>query len=196
MTVLNLPNLVSLVRIGLVPLFLYLVFGPEEFVWAGLLLGVIGSTDWVDGQLARRLDQVTELGKLLDPLADRLAIVAAVIGGWIAGILPPWFAAALVVREVVIGLGALVVAVRVRAKLDVRWLGKAATLALYTSIAFFYIRAGAEAAIWDAIAWGFGIPGLVLYYVVAGQYLGDAAGLLRRSGRVTSGPTREQGGVG
>ena len=70
-----------------------------------LALGVIGATDWVDGYLARRLDQVSELGKLLDPVADRLAVASAVVGGLIAGVLPPWFAWALIVREALIAAG-------------------------------------------------------------------------------------------
>lgn len=192
---LNLPNLVSAVRIALVPYFLWLVIGPEEFVWAGILLGVIGGTDWIDGQLARRLGQVTELGKFLDPLADRLAIVAALIGGLIAGVLPPWFAIALMVREGVIAVGAALVAARAKAKLDVRWLGKAATLSLYFSIAGFYVAAGSEAGIWDVFAWGFGIPGLAMYYVVGAQYIGDARRIVTEA-RVSSAPTTDQGGKG
>jgi cardiolipin synthase len=195
-TVFTLPNLVSLARIGLVPYFLWLVFGPEDYAWASIVLGIIGGTDWVDGQLARRLGQVSELGKFLDPLADRLAIVAAVIGGWIAGVLPWGFALALLVREAVIALGVLIVAMRAKAKLDVRWLGKAATLALYFSIAAFYMAAGVEPAIWDVFAWGFGIPGLVLYYVVGAQYLGDARRLLAGEQAVSSGAETEQGGNG
>lgn len=196
MTVFTLPNLVSLARIGLVPYFLWLVFGPEEYGWAGVVLGIIGSTDWVDGQLARRLGQVSELGKFLDPLADRLAILAAVIGGWIAGVLPWGFALALVIRESVVATGALVVAVGAKARLDVRWLGKAATLALYFSISWFYVAAGVDHVVWDVLAWGFGIPGLAAYYVVGGQYLGDARRLLAGEQPVSSGTEDEQGGNG
>ena len=82
------PNLVSLVRILMIPAFLWLLFGRDDPAAAGWLLGGIGATDWVDGYLARRLDQVSEIGKVLDPLADRGAVAAAVIGGWIAGALP------------------------------------------------------------------------------------------------------------
>ena len=76
----NVPNGVSLVRLALIPVFVWLlVIG--EYGWAGILLAVIGATDWIDGYLARRLNQVTEIGKFLDPLADRLAVAVAVIGG-------------------------------------------------------------------------------------------------------------------
>jgi cardiolipin synthase len=97
--ILTIPNLISAVRVGLVPLFLWLLFGADAPTAAGLMLGVIGGTDWIDGYLARRLQQVSELGKILDPIADRLAITAAVIGGWVAGVLPWPVALALVLRE-------------------------------------------------------------------------------------------------
>ncbi len=197
MTIVTIPNIISLVRIAAVPFFLWLLFGPEEEAWAGVLLGVIGATDWVDGYLARRLDQVSEAGKFLDPLADRLAIAAAVIGGWIAGVLPWGFALALIIREVIIAIGAGVVALRARAKLDVRWLGKAATLALYFSISAFYVWAGTDASFWGVMAWGFGAPGIVMYYIVAGQYLADGLTLIRDAAPVTSGAdTTIEGGTG
>lgn len=169
----NVPNTISFIRIALVPLFIWLVFEPESYGWAGVLLGVIGATDWIDGYLARRLNQVTELGKFLDPLADRIAVAAAVVAGLISGVLPPWFAIALIARELAVAVGAAYGWRNGVTKLDVRFLGKAATLALYVSIAGFYIGVGFDAmwALW--IAYLFGIPGLVMYYWVAVQYLGD-----------------------
>ena len=76
---LTIPNAISVVRLLLIPLFVWLVT-IEEIGWAGVLLGVIGGTDWIDGYLARKLDQVSEVGKFLDPLADRIAVAVAVIG--------------------------------------------------------------------------------------------------------------------
>ncbi len=171
--VFNVPNSISLVRLALVPLFVWLILVPEEYGWAGVLLGVIGATDWIDGYLARRLNQVTELGKFLDPLADRIAIVVAVIAGLVVGVLPAWFAIALIVRELLIALGAIYGWMNGVTKLDVRWLGKAATLALYVSVTAFYIGVGfsADWALW--LAYGSGIPGLVMYYWVGVEYLGD-----------------------
>ena len=171
--VFNVPNSISLVRLALIPLFIWLIFVPEAYGWAGVLLGIIGATDWIDGYLARRLDQVTELGKFLDPLADRIAVVVAVIAGLIVGVLPTWFAVALIVRELLIAVGAIYGWMNGVTKLDVRWLGKAATLALYVSVTAFYIGVGfsADWALW--IAYGFGIPGLIMYYWVGVEYLGD-----------------------
>lgn len=181
--VLTVPNVVSFVRLLLVPVFLWLLFGRDNPAGAGWLLGVIGATDWVDGYLARRLDQVSELGKLLDPLADRLAVAAAVIGGLISGDLPSWFAIALIVRESLIAVGALAVGVKAGSKLEVRRVGKLATLLLYAAIAWFFMGRGHD---FDPLVWAayaVGIPGLVLYYVVGVQYFGDAKRLVAESGR-------------
>jgi cardiolipin synthase len=172
-TVFNVPNTISFIRLALIPVFLWLVFGPEEYGWAGVLLGIIGATDWIDGFIARRYDQVTELGKFLDPLADRIAVVVAVVAGLIVGVLPAWFAVALIVRELVIGVGALYGWMNGVTKLDVRFLGKAATLALYFGITGFYLGVGFDVdwVVW--FAYLFAVPGLVMYYWVAVQYLGD-----------------------
>ena len=176
--ILTLPNVVSFIRLLMVPIFLWLLLGQDRIAAAGWLLGVIGSTDWVDGYLARRLDQVSELGKLLDPTADRLAVAAAVIGGLIAGVLPPWFAWALIVREALISIGAAYLWIRGGRKLDVRPLGKLATLLLYAAIAWLYIGIGTPFAPVEVAAWVVGIPGLILYYVVGFQYFSDARDLI------------------
>lgn len=170
--VLTVPNLVSLIRLFLIPVFVWLLFGRDDAFAAGWLFGFIGSTDWVDGYLARRLNQISEVGKLLDPLADRLAVVVAVVGGLISGVLPAWFAWALIIREGLIGIGALVVALRGHTKLAVRQMGKLATLLLYTAIGWFFV--GSEWSWGLVIAWLAGVPGLVLYYIVGVLYASDA----------------------
>ena len=174
MNVWTIPNLISFIRLLLVPVFLWLLFGKDDAAAAGWLLGVIGGTDWVDGYLARKLDQVSVVGEFLDPLADRLAVGAAVIGGLVAGVLPPVFAIPLIAREGAMAIGALVVGVKAGTKLQVRWLGKLATLLLYYAIAAFFVGEGTpfDPLVWSA--WVVGVPGLVIYYVVAVQYFGDA----------------------
>ncbi len=179
--VLTLPNLISFARIVLVFVFAWLVLVADEIAVAGWLLAVIGSTDWVDGYLARRLGQVTEIGKLLDPVADRLAMVTAVLAGLVAGVLPVWFGWALIIREALIAGGALVVGVRAGRKVAVRTLGKAATLLLYASVAWFYIGVGTPFRPLEVAAWVAGVPGLVLYYVVGVQYFADALAVVRGS---------------
>lgn len=168
----NVPNAVSLVRLLLIPLFIWLV-ANNETAWAGALLGFIGATDWIDGYIARRFDQVTEVGKMLDPIADRLAVAVAVILGIATGALPWAFGWAIIIREVVIAIGAAYGWSKGVRRLDVRWLGKLATLLLYFSITMFYIADGLdmEWLWWASLA--VGVPGLVTYYMVAFSYLGD-----------------------
>lgn len=169
----NVPNTISFIRLALIPFFLWFVFGVEEYGWAGVLLGIIGATDWIDGYLARRLDQVTELGAFLDPLADRVAVIVAVLAGLVTGVIPAWFVLALIARELVLGVNTLYGWRNGVKTIEVRYLGKAATLALYVSITAFYIGVGfnADWALW--IAHLFGIPGLAMYYWVAALYLMD-----------------------
>ena len=156
-----------------------MLLGKDDPATAGWLLIGIGATDWLDGFLARKLNQITELGKVLDPVADRLAIVSALIGGWIAGVLPWWVALLLLVREALVGSMALYLATRTGERIDVRYLGKMATWAVYGGVASFYIPAGTGWAFFEWWSWIYIIPGLILYYVVAVQYLGDVRTLLR-----------------
>jgi cardiolipin synthase len=181
-------NIISFVRLLLIPVFLWLLLGADEVAAAGWLLGVIGATDWVDGYLARRLGQVTELGKLLDPVADRLAVVSALIGGLIADVLPAWFAGALLVREALIAAGALYLGAAVGSKLAVRSLGKLATLMLYAAIAWLFIGIGTPWPWLETLAWIVGIPGLILYYVVGVQYFIDARRIIADSAADASAP--------
>jgi len=170
--VLNVPNTVSFLRLLLIPVFIWLAL-VEQTAWAGVLLGVIGATDWIDGYLARRLDQVTEVGKMLDPIADRLAVAIAVVLGLVIGVLPAWFGWGIIIREVVIGIGAVYGWTNGVKRLDVRWLGKLATLLLYFGVTAFYLADGWDLDLlwWAAMA--VAIPGLITYYVVAFAYLGD-----------------------
>jgi cardiolipin synthase len=184
--IVTLPNMVSFVRLLMVPVFLWRLLVEDEVAAAGWLLGIIGATDWIDGYLARRLDQVSELGKLLDPVADRLAVASAVVGGLIAGVLAPWFAWALIIREALIAGGALFVGARVGRKLAVRDLGKLATLLLYAAIAWLFIGIGTPLRWLEIAGWLVGIPGLALYWIVGFQYLNDARVLLDEESRPAS----------
>ncbi len=171
---LTVPNAISFVRLLGVPYFWYVLLGLERYGLAAFLIFLIASTDWIDGYLARRLDQVSELGKALDPLADRLMIGSAILGGLIAGILPPAIGIALLVREVVVGVAAVYLGLVKREQIAVRTLGKTATFLLYGAIPSFYLVA-ADIAPWlfGPPAWISGISGLVLYYRVAWDYLAE-----------------------
>jgi cardiolipin synthase (CMP-forming) len=169
----TIPNLISTIRLIGVGFFAWLAFARQEYAAAGWLLLLIGWTDWMDGYLARRLNQVSELGKLLDPLADRLAIATAVIGGTIVGVIPLVLGVLIAVRELVVGIGTLIVAGK-GGKIEVRWLGKLATFILYGAIPAFYV---AQGTFWSTfflvLAWVFGVIGLVLYWWVTGLYARD-----------------------
>lgn len=179
--VLTIPNLISFARILGVGWFLWLLLVDEDVVGAAILLLVIGSTDWIDGFLARRLDQVSELGRKLDPVADRLALVAAVVGGAIAQvggspILPLWLVIGLVAREVVMGLAVFVLLRRTGESIHVRWLGKAATFLLYGAVPSLYLGAAVAGGWGEAFRWAglvAGAVGLALYVWVAIGYLAE-----------------------
>ena len=194
--VLTIPNVISVIRIAGIPLFLWLLLARDDATAAAWALGAIGTTDWVDGYLARRLDQVSELGKLLDPIADRLAIGSAVVGGWIAGVVPWPVAMLLIVREGVVALGAGVVAMRRIPAVSVRKIGKAATLAVYTAVGAFYMYAGTDLAVFDWLSWIFVVPGLALYYLVTAQYAVDVRRAMASADVSSAQQERSRGSTG
>lgn len=174
----TIPNAVSVVRLLLIPLFVWLV-ALDQVGWAGVLLFVIGATDWIDGYLARRLDQISEVGKFLDPLADRIAVAVAVIVGLIAGVLPGWFGWGIILREVLITVGAAYGWTQGVRRLDVRPMGKLATLLLYAALTGFYVAVGFEIDWLRTAMVVVGGIGLILYYAVSVAYLGDMRQAIR-----------------
>lgn len=101
--VLTVPNVLTVLRFMGVPLFVWLVLGAREYGYAVLVLAIMGSTDWIDGYVARRFNQTSRLGRILDPAADRLALIAVAVTLVIAGVVEWWYLAALVVPDVVLG---------------------------------------------------------------------------------------------
>ncbi|MGA9872508.1 MAG: CDP-alcohol phosphatidyltransferase family protein [Rhodococcus sp. (in: high G+C Gram-positive bacteria)] len=132
--IVTVPNLLSLVRLLLIPLFLYLLLGPQSDGWALVVLLVSGATDWLDGKLARALDQSSQLGALLDPLVDRLTVVSTLVAFVARGIIPWWVAAVLVVRDVILAVTMLVYRRRGLPPPDVIYLGKAATFVVMIAL--------------------------------------------------------------
>jgi len=179
--ILTVPNLVSGLRVLAVPYFWYVLLGQQNVAWAAALIFIIGSTDWIDGYLARRLNQVSEVGKFLDPLADRLMIASALVAGLIAGVLPPLIGWPLLAREVLVGLGTIALAFRGVGKLDVHWLGKLATFLLYGAIPSFYLAAAGFAPwLFGPPSWIAGVLGLLLYWYVGLHYFGEIRDRLGR----------------
>lgn len=188
---LTLPNVISFARILAVPYFVWLLLAADNVAAAGVLLLVIGSTDWLDGFLARRLGQVSALGKMLDPVADRLAIVAAVIAGWLAGILPSWLVIGLLVREALVGSLAVWLFVMHRETIAVRWAGKLATFLLYGAIPAYYVIAAGYLEVLQPLAFLSALVGLALYWAVAVLYITDVRQAVGKS--LSSKATEEKG---
>lgn len=179
--VLTVPNLLSFVRLLGVALFLWLVLGPKADGWALVVLMVSGVTDWLDGQLARRLNQTTRVGQVLDPVADRLYILAVVIGLALRGIIPWWLAVILPLRDVL--LFALVPFLRTRgySALPVHFLGKAATANLLYAFPLLLLGdgTGSVALLANVLGWAFAIWGVGLYWWGGALYAWQVGQLLR-----------------
>jgi cardiolipin synthase len=177
--ILTIPNVISFIRLAAVPLFWWLVLGTEQLAAATILYSVVALTDWVDGYLARRLDQVTRLGRALDPVADRLMIASAILAGLIAGIVPAVIGITLIVREVYMAIITFGLVARRGGTLTVRRLGKWATFIVYSSIGWFYMAAiPFLEPLTRPLAWIAGVAGLILYWITAIQYTGDALGIV------------------
>jgi cardiolipin synthase (CMP-forming) len=187
--VLTLPNLITLARLACLPVFLWLLFGKEDRAAAAALLAVLGITDWVDGYLARHLGQVSELGKILDPVADRLLFFVGAGGILIDGSVPAWFAVIVLVREALVGGATIVLALLGARRIDVTWFGKAGTFGLM--IAFPLFLASHSDLSWadtaGVLAWVAGIPGLALSLYAAVLYVPLARRALREGRAVPSG---------
>ncbi|MCI0425730.1 MAG: CDP-alcohol phosphatidyltransferase family protein [Actinobacteria bacterium] len=173
--IVTVPNVVSFVRLLGVGVFWWVLLGLEDVTLAAWFVFIIGWTDWIDGYLARRLDQVSRLGKILDPVADRLMIFSALVGGLIVGVVPAAIGVPLLAREALMVVVALVLFMRGLGTLEVRYVGKVATFLLYGSIPAFYLAsAGVLPGLMRPTAWVTGVAGLVLYWYSALLYIGDA----------------------
>tara|TARA_B100000686_G_C16678433_1_gene910519 strand:+ start:519 stop:1115 length:597 start_codon:yes stop_codon:yes gene_type:complete len=174
--VFTVPNFVSLIRLGCIPVFVWMLFGVEERIGAALLLGFLGATDWIDGWLARRMNQISELGKILDPTADRLLLLVAVPCLIIDRSIPLWFALLVLIRELLVGLAFLCLAALGVRSVEVSWWGKTGTFALLCAVPCFLAaesKAFAE-TLFLIMAWGFGLPGLFISWVAAFRYMPSA----------------------
>jgi cardiolipin synthase len=181
--ILTVPNLVSFIRLLGVPLFLYLLLVPHADVAAIVVLAIGGTSDWVDGFLARRLKQVSRLGELLDPLADRLYIFATLIALTVRDVLPWWFTIALVAREAFLGVLLLLLRRRGYGPPAVHYVGKSATFILLVAFPVLLLAhvLGQPYGWWYAAGWGLALWGLALYWIAAVFYVIQVYGVLRES---------------
>ena len=180
----TIPNLISIARLLCVPVFLWLVWKePPNLAAAAWLMAGLGATDWVDGYIARHFDQGSELGKILDPTADRVLLVAGALAVLHLDIsvgvnIVVWV---MLIREVLIAAVTVALGAMGARRIDVVWAGKAGTLALMFSLPMFI---GAEAIpSWDIFflvcGWGFAIGGIILGYYAAVRYIPAAREALR-----------------
>jgi len=171
---LTLPNLFTLLRLCCIPLFLWMLFARDNQAGAAFLLGALGATDWVDGWLARRYNQVSEFGKKFDPTVDRLLFIIAISAIIIDGCAPVWFCWLVLIREVVMGVTVAVATLFFgMERFDVTFLGKTATFLLMFAIPGFMLGSSDFWAndLFQLAAWALGIPGLVLSYYTAFAYV-------------------------
>lgn len=178
--ILTIPNVLSLLRLAGVPLFLYLVLGPEADGLAIMVIALGGLTDYLDGWIARRFHQESSVGRLLDPAVDRLYILAVIIGLAIRGIVPVWLVAALLLRDLILGLALLVLRRHGYGPPAVHFLGKAATFNLLYAFPLLLLGDGTGniAALANIFGWAFAIWGTGLYWWAGVLYLIQARRLI------------------
>ena len=178
--VITLPNLLSMLRLALVPVFLVVLVQGED-AWALLVLAVASLTDFLDGYLARRFGQITRLGQLLDPAADRLYIFAALLGLAWRDLVPWWIVLIIVGRDVfLLGLG-VILANFGFGPLPVHQLGKAATFCLFYALPMIMLGEAFPAVSWWSlpVGWAFGIWGAFLYWWAGIIYAVETARVIR-----------------
>lgn len=182
----TLPNLLSLLRLALVPVFLVLIVSGQSMS-AFLVLAVASFTDWLDGYLARKLNQVTRIGALLDPAADRLYIFATLIGLAVTGSVPSWLPLVVIARDVVLAFTIPVLASRNYGPLPVHFFGKAGTFALLYAFPLLLLADWWIAAkfIILPVAWAFALWGVALYWYAGFLYVKQVLQLVKSTPKVT-----------
>ncbi len=182
--VFTIPNAISVVRLALVPVFLWMLWKPDPARrGAAILLAALGASDWIDGYIARHFDQGSELGKILDPTADRVLLVAAAIALLHEGLntavdVVLWI---VLVREAVIAVATVSLAIAGARRIDVVWAGKAGTLAIMFALPMFLAADAVPSWHWffTFCGWCFAIGGIILGYYAAAKYVPAAREALR-----------------
>jgi cardiolipin synthase (CMP-forming) len=163
--VLTVPNALSVLRLVLIGVFVYLLLWRHAYGWAAAILALSGATDWADGKIARYMNQYSRMGELLDPAVDRLYMLVVPVSFALAGLVPWWVIAVLIIRDGLLVATLPVLRSRGLTALPVTYIGKAATFALMS--AFPILLLGQWDALWSramgAWGWGFLIWGLGLY---------------------------------
>ncbi|NUR88463.1 MAG: CDP-alcohol phosphatidyltransferase family protein [Nonomuraea sp.] len=160
------PNLLSFLRLLGVPVFLWLILGPQEDGWAIALLAVAGFTDWLDGKIARAFNQTSRLGRLIDPAADKLYVFSTIIGLLLREVIPWWLVAVILARELFVVSFAPVLRKYGYKALQVHFLGKAAMFCLMYAFPLLFLAShtGWYADIARVAGWAFALWGVGLYW--------------------------------
>lgn len=178
--VFTIPNILSFIRLLLVPVFLVLIVRGEDG-FALLVLVVSSVTDYLDGVLARGLNQVSRLGQLLDPAADRLFIFTALIGLAVRGVIPWWLVAVIVGRDVMLLVLGIILANHGHGPLPVHHLGKVSTFCLFYALPILMIGQAFPVAVWITapLGWAFALWGAFLYWWAGIIYLRETTRVVR-----------------
>jgi cardiolipin synthase len=193
--ILTIPNLLSFIRLALVPVFLVLIILDADF--AALIVLVVSSiTDYFDGVIARRFGQISRLGQLLDPAADRLFIFAALIGLSVRNIIPWWLVAVIVGRDVVLALLGIILANHGFGPLPVHHLGKVATFSLLYALPILMLGGAFPQINWitNPVGWAFALWGAFLYWWAGVIYIVETARVVRIPRVLTASPSDTLGG--
>ncbi|MGV8876648.1 MAG: CDP-alcohol phosphatidyltransferase family protein [Rhodoglobus sp.] len=169
------PNVLSLLRLALVPLFLYLIISAQDAL-ALVVLVISSVSDYLDGVIARRFNQITRLGQLLDPAADRLFIFVALIGLAVRDVIPWWLFVVIVAREIMLAILGIVAASQGFGPLPVHHLGKVATAALFFALPMLMLGQAFSplAPITDPLGWALALWGAFLYWWAGFIYLAQS----------------------
>ena len=192
----TIPNLISVLRLAAVPWFMWLLLHDHRPIAAGVLLAILGATDWVDGYIARRFDQGSKFGQIVDPIADRVLLIAAGLALLISGDVPAWVGIAVLIREAIVSTATVGLAAMGARRIDVQWLGKAGTLALMVGLPMFLwledSGPGFGREVLAAITWFFTLTGLAMSYYATAGYIPIGLAALRegRAARTAVGEAR------
>ena len=170
---LSVPNFITLARLCVLPLFLYLLFTKDQRAGAALLLGVLSMTDWVDGWFARKFNQVSPFGAVFDPTVDRVLFVVSSISVLIDGAVPRWFCIAILVRELVVGAMMVGATLMGMERFPVSNNGKWYTFLLMMAVPFLLLAESSHitADFGLVVGWLCAVPGLALSYYTAVMYV-------------------------
>jgi cardiolipin synthase len=178
--ILTIPNFLSLIRLALVPVFLVFIIVGADF--AALIVLVFSSvTDYVDGQIARRFNQVSRLGQLLDPAADRLFIFAALVGLCVREVIPLWLVVVIVGRDFMLAVLGIILANHGYGPLPVHHLGKMGTFSLLFALPILMLGLAFTEISWitNPVGWAFALWGAFLYWWAGIVYIRETARVIR-----------------